>query len=266
MSSKKKARIILYSIEEALFGTILILALLTISGIANVWDMAEAKLMVVATLTAMCLLPLVPLVEKILKVDFSIIVDIFICVDVCLSVLLGEAFNFYYDVPNWDKILHFFGTAQIAFLGFLLATFFLRKTNTGTHQLLFAAIFGFFFAIAIESLWEVYEFTMDTLTGSNMQKYMPESFLQYIDENGNWIGDEATLIEFYSSQAGRQYAVHDTMWDIIVDSLGSAAGISVALLITYQKPEWATRFLMSHQEAIALEAAENEDTLSADEH
>ena len=57
----------------------------------------------------------------------------------------------------------------------------------------FVAFFAFLFALGVGALWEIFEFTMDSLFGMNMQKPM--------------LGDPSGLT--------------DTMWDLIVDALGA---------------------------------------------
>ena len=69
----------------------------------------------------------------------------------------------------------------------------------------FVALFTFCFALALDVLWEIYEFTVDALFQTNMQKYALE-------------GGEAL--------AG-QAALQDTMGDLIVDFIG-ALGIAIA--------------------------------------
>ena len=65
----------------------------------------------------------------------------------------------------------------------------------------FAALFTFCFALALDVLWEIYDFTVDALFQTNMQKYALE-------------GGEAL--------AG-QAALQDTMGDLIVDFIGALA-------------------------------------------
>jgi len=57
----------------------------------------------------------------------------------------------------------------------------------------FVAFFAFMFALGMGALWEIFEFTMDSVFGMNMQKPM--------------LGDPSGLT--------------DTMWDLIVDALGA---------------------------------------------
>jgi len=57
----------------------------------------------------------------------------------------------------------------------------------------FIVLFAFLFAVAIGTVWEIYEFLMDTFFGLNMQKEM--------------FGDPTGLT--------------DTMWDMIVNAAGA---------------------------------------------
>ena len=65
----------------------------------------------------------------------------------------------------------------------------------------FSALFTFCFALALDVLWEIYEFTVGALFQTNMQKYALE-------------GGEALT---------GQAALQDTMGDLIVDFIGALA-------------------------------------------
>lgn len=120
------------------------------------------------------------------------------------AVYLGEVRNFFFVIPNWDMILHFFSGAMLGALGFTLVTL-LNNEERVRIQLspLFVCLFAFCFAIAIGAIWEIYEFVMDGLLGMNMQKFRLE---------------DGTLL------IGRE-ALRDTMEDLITDA-------SAALLVT----------------------------------
>lgn len=57
----------------------------------------------------------------------------------------------------------------------------------------FVALFAFVFAVAVGTFWEIFEFAVDQVFGTTMQKPM--------------LGDPSGLT--------------DTMWDLIVDALGA---------------------------------------------
>lgn len=116
------------------------------------------------------------------------------------AIYLGEVRSFYYNVPNWDNILHTFSGAMIGALGFSIVTL-LNNTEEVPMNLspLFVALFSFCFAVTLGVVWEFYEFTFDGLLGLNMQKFALEDGTQLI---------------------GRA-ALTDTMIDLFVDAVGA---------------------------------------------
>lgn len=123
------------------------------------------------------------------------------------AIFLGEVRSFYYLVPNWDTFLHFFSAGMLATLAYSIISL-LNQSDRVPMNLspFFLATFAFTFAVACGAIWEIYEFTADSLLGMNMQKYMLE--------------DGTKLVG--------QAALADTMKDIITDVVGafvvSAAG------------------------------------------
>lgn len=116
------------------------------------------------------------------------------------AIFLGEVRSFYYNIPNWDTILHTFSGGMLGALGFSIVTL-LNKTEKIPMNLspFFVSLFAFSFAITIGVFWEFYEFSFDGLLGLNMQKFMLEDGTQLI---------------------GRA-ALADTMEDLFVDALGA---------------------------------------------
>ena len=107
---------------------------------------------------------------------------------------------FYYNISNWDNILHTFSGAMIGALGFSIVTL-LNKTEKVPMELspLFVALFSFCFAVTLGVVWEFYEYTFDGLLGLNMQKFALE--------NGTLLIGRAALA--------------DTMMDLVVDAVGA---------------------------------------------
>lgn len=127
------------------------------------------------------------------------------------AIFLGEVLNFYYVIPHWDIILHFFSGAMLGALGFILVNQ-LNDSEMIRVSLspFFVALFAFCFALSCGAVWEVYEFVFDGLLGLNMQKFITAS--------GEVLTGHAAL--------------HDTMTDIIVDALSALliAGIGYSRL------------------------------------
>ncbi len=97
------------------------------------------------------------------------------------------------------------------------------------------------FAITVEAIWEIYEWSQDTYALANMQKIIPDSLAGHIEPDGSiatTVTDEQ-LASFYRSRAGYSYAVQDTVLDLIVDVAGGLAGLSLLGFAFSRKPEWA---------------------------
>lgn len=112
------------------------------------------------------------------------------------ALFLGETRGFYGSIWWWDIALHVTSGVLLGILGFLLVHVLNGIRRLDLHmQPGFVALFAFCFALAVGAIWEVFEFAMDTLAGTNMQK--------------PFRGDPSGLT--------------DTMWDLIVDALGALA-------------------------------------------
>ncbi len=158
-----------------------------------------------------CLLgTLVMMLPSILAKKFKVVVPSMIVilyfVFLYCAIYLGEIHNFYYIVPHWDTILHAFSGAMLGALGFILVDLLNKDQNVRVSlSPFFVAVFAFCFALAIGSLWEVYEFTFDSILGLNMQKHTTDAGVALV---------------------GIQ-ALSDTMKDIIVDA---ASALAVAII------------------------------------
>lgn len=110
------------------------------------------------------------------------------------SFYLGEIQDFYQRLWWWDIALHTTAGLLMGILGFLLVYVLNESKRVDLNMTPgFIAFFAFTFALAIGSVWEIFEFGMDRIFGMNMQKPM--------------FGDPSGLT--------------DTMWDIIVNAIGA---------------------------------------------
>lgn len=111
------------------------------------------------------------------------------------SLFLGEFRSFYERFWWWDVLLHATSGLLLGIVGFLLAYVLNESRHVGMRMRPgLVALFAFAFALAGGALWEIFEFTMDQLFGTQMQKPMLD------DPSG----------------------LSDTMWDLIVDGVSAA--------------------------------------------
>lgn len=137
------------------------------------------------------------------------------------ALFLGETRDFYGRFWWWDIALHTTSGVLLGILGFLLVYVLNETPRIELHmQPGFVAFFAFCFAVACGAVWEIFEFTMDSVFGANMQKPM--------------LGDPSGLT--------------DTMWDLIVDALGALV-VSVTAYVYMRKgmqsfvEGWIRRFI-----------------------
>lgn len=160
----------------------------------------------------------VPLVPNLLHRRFRLYVplefQVLATVFVFAALFLGEIRSYYDKIWWWDIALHTSSGLLLGILGFALIYVLNEDERVDLHlRPRFMAVFAFFFAIAVGALWEIFEFAMDRLVGTNMQKPMG--------------GDSSGLT--------------DTMWDLIVDTLGA---LIISLLGGWRmsrRQSWMTR-------------------------
>lgn len=133
------------------------------------------------------------------------------------SFYLGEVQDFYHRIWWWDMALHVSAGFLMGIVGFLLV-YILNESERVELQMStgFIALFAFTFAITIGTVWEIFEFLMDQIAGTNMQKEM--------------LGDPSGLT--------------DTMWDIIVNSFGALFISSIGYLYLKGKKGFFLRNLI----------------------
>lgn len=132
------------------------------------------------------------------------------------AIFLGEVRNFYYTIPYWDTILHTLSGAMTGFIGFSLIDILNHDNSRVTLSPFFIAFFAFCFAITVGVVWEFYEFTSDTLLGTNMQKYK-------LRDGTELVGKEA---------------LQDTMEDLMVDVLGAFVASGIGYISLKYKKGW----------------------------
>ncbi len=252
-------RIIIVGVQELTYVLLLILAITTFCGVTEYWGAQQARTVIIGACCGAVGIWGTTLVEKIFKVKIGLFVDIVILLDLFFSIVLGEACQVFLNVTGYDKILHAIGTAELALVGYVVAKFFLAKTNKGgSHQVVYALIFGFFFALGVQMLWELYEFSFDMIAGTNMQKYLPDQFQDYMDLTGStWqissdITDEE-LLEFYRYFYGFHYAVEDTMFDVVADVVGATLGITATGLVFHFFPSLQDSLLREKNKVVEKE-------------
>ncbi len=179
------------------------------AGTAAEHQRSDYVLMLLQCLLGLVVIGLPSFLEKKWSFEIPNYMSILYFLFLYCAIYLGEVRNFYYVVPHWDTILHAFSGAMLGAFGFTLVSI-LNDSSKVKVALspLFVCLFAFCFAVAVGALWEIYEFTGDSLFGLNMQKFRT--------------ADGMLLI-------GRA-ALSDTMKDIIIDSVGALVVVAIGYL------------------------------------
>jgi len=154
-----------------------------------------------ATIGGILLLTLLPeLLGRRLNVYIPAEFELLAIAFIFAALFLGETRGYYGRFWWWDIALHTTSGGLLGILGVLLVYLLNETPRIDLHMRPgFVAFFAFCFALTVGALWEIFEFTMDRTIGTTMQKPMR--------------GDDSGLT--------------DTMWDLIVDSVG-AGTVSLA--------------------------------------
>lgn len=112
-----------------------------------------------------------------------------VTVFILLSVFLGRGLHIYRLIPFWDKALHFLS----GFIAVAVSKHLYYVLGGDIKNKVLLNFFAIAFAIAVAGVWEIYEFTIDSLFNLKSQ-------------NGS---------------------LDDTMWDII---LGTVSGLTSVIL------------------------------------
>ena len=135
------------------------------------------------------------------------------------AIFLGEIFSFYYRIPVWDSLLHAMSAAMLSTLGFILVDWLNKDEHVKlSMNPIFVSLFAFSFALMIGTLWEIYEFSFDSILGLNMQKAR-------LEDGTPLIGNAALT---------------DTMKDLIIDAL-AALMVAIVGLFTNMKKNKTTK-------------------------
>lgn len=172
--------------------TIILVLIMAAELVAVIFEGQRLTAFLVCTIIILTVAPVVlgPRLPVKVPTEFQLLTVLF----VFAALFLGEIRDYYGRIWWWDMALHASSGLLLGILGFMLVYVLNEHEHVELHLLpRFVAIFAFLFAVTIGALWEIFEFGMDRLFQTNMQKPM--------------LGDPSGLT--------------DTMWDLIVDSLGA---------------------------------------------
>jgi len=178
--------IVVYLIWAFLFG----------EALFSLWERQWNEAFVAGFTLALTLLPFV--FKDRLGVRLPMTFGALIVVFLFATLFLGEVGDFYERYWWWDVVLHSGSAIGFGLIGYVLV-FMLFEGDRFAAPPLALAFLAFSIAVSIGAIWEIFEFSMDSIFGMNMQK--------------------SGLV--------------DTMWDLIVNTIGASIGALAGFL--YQR-------------------------------
>lgn len=157
---RSKAVLVVYFVLR-----LLVTGLLVLNIIQKEYEAAFCCLMALI----MFLLP--SFLEHKLHVDLPNTLEIIVLLFIFAHEILGELGSYYITRPYWDTMLHTTCGFLMAAVGFSMIDI-LNRSSTTKFNLspLYCAVAAFCFSMTIGVLWEFFEFSMDWLFATDMQK------------------------------------------------------------------------------------------------
>lgn len=119
-------------------------------------------------LPAAARLPII--IQRKFKITLPNTLEAIIYIFIFSAEILGEIYNFYGNIPNWDLMLHTLNGFLCAAIGLSLIDL-LNKNSKSIHlSPLYVAIASFCFSMTIGVCWEFFEYGADKILNTDMQK------------------------------------------------------------------------------------------------
>ena len=216
---------------------VLYIALRTIVTVIGVFQFARGNYenaFLCAFTLVLFLLP--PFVQKTFNVELPTALEIIVLIFIFAAQILGELAEYYVKVPLWDTMLHTSTGFLAAAIGLSLIRGSPMALLARSHRWLtwrgplFVALVSFCFSMSVGVLWEFFEFAMDVLFKTDMQK---DSILHGISsvalhpdgKNIPVLLENITKVTVNGKALGLggylDIGLYDTMKDLVVNFLGA---------------------------------------------
>ena len=235
---------------------LVVTALLVLNIIQRQYEAAFAC----ALALVMFLMP--ALLEHRLNIDLPNTLEVIVLLFIFAHEILGELGSYYITVPHWDTMLHTTCGFLMAAVGFSMIDI-LNRSSRVKFDLspLFCAVAAFCFSMTIGVLWEFFEFGMDVLFATDMQKdtVLHAIHSTYLDPTASNVVIHLTelpdvALNGQSLGGHLDVGLYDTMEDLFVNFLGAVVFSVIGYFYVKQKGKgkFAKRFIPTLNEDVGL--------------
>lgn len=156
--------------HKAVFAVYVILRIIVVTSLTLALIRGEYESAFVCIL-ALILFLLPHFVERTFVINIPDTLEIIILLFIFAAEILGELQNYYIQYPHWDVMLHTVNGFLCAAVGFSLVDILCRnKQDKFRLSPLYMAIVAFCFSMTVGVLWEFFEYGMDCIFHTDMQK------------------------------------------------------------------------------------------------
>ena len=204
---------------------LIVLAALVLSIVSGNYDSAFICVL------ALVLFLLPSFIEDRFSVRLPTVLEIIVLLFIFAAEILGELSNYYVRYPYWDTLLHTTWGFLCAAVGFSLVDVLNRSEKVKLNlSPVFLAIVAFCFSMTIGVVWEFFEFGMDRLLHTDMQKdtvihaissVALDPMLSNTPVRIEGIADVAVNGESLGLGGYLDVGLYDTMEDLFVNFVGA---------------------------------------------
>jgi len=225
MHRDKRLTIFYYIVRIAM----VFLLLASIIGIFISGDDADISRGIFVAIQAIILLLLSfgpPTMERRLKLDIPDFLEGIFLIFIIAALILGEVAEFFVKVSWWDDMLHTTSGVLVAITSFSIINTAVKNPNNALSlNSFFIALFVFCFSMTVAVVWELFEFTIDSLaSGSNMLRTI----------------DSTTGIPLQGLAA-----IQDTMHDLILASISTLVVSTIGYFDAKKGMKFFSKWLIS---------------------
>ncbi len=197
--------------------------------------------------------------NKIFKVYLPRELEITILLFIFAAEILGEIGSFYTHISWWDTMLHTINGFLMAAIGFALIDILNNSPRFHINlSPLFVAVVAFCFSMTVGVVWEFFEFGMDMIFATDMQKDRIITQISSVNFDPNGLNNVVkipditeTILMSGEKQVGiieggyLDVGIIDTMKDLIVNCIGAVvfSTIGYFYIIGRNKGVFASKFI-----------------------
>ncbi len=216
---------------------------------AGAINFADFKHRLFYSFLCLVMMSAVYIAELILRVRFSLSLEIALSVFAFAALAMGTVFAVYKLIPAWDKVLHTLSGVLFSAAGLGVALAFLKNQPTGTRKVLAVIFIGFLVSLAVGYIWEIYEYTVDSLFPSYDCQRWKDAIIESFPDGTYLVNDR------------RGSAIVDTMGDMIVNLIGTVAFLVPMTVLFIKQPQrmelFAFRSLRKKKQPVLEEPTDN---------